>query len=234
GRQAVNEALRRGGARVVYATPEAAASNSEIVASADGAGVPIEWVTPQAAAALSETVTPQNLIAVCPYIDLTLEQVLSGSPRLIALLDRIQDPGNAGTVLRAADAAGADAVIFSDASVDPYNGTCVRASVGSVFHPAVVRGGDPAALIAELRGSGMQVLAADGHATQSLNELADRGELTGRTAWLLGNEASGIDARLLAGVDRTLRIPIYGQAESLNLALAAGLCLYASAAAQAG
>src|SRR5690242_21638003 len=89
---------------------------------------------------LAQTVTPQGLLAVCGFVDVPLAEVARAKPALVALLANVRDPGNAGTVLRTADAAGAHAVVFADASVDPYNGKCVRASAGSLFHLPVVAG----------------------------------------------------------------------------------------------
>jgi TrmH family RNA methyltransferase len=155
-----------------------------------------------------------------------------GPPRLVAVLAEIRDPGNAGTVLRTADAAGARAVVFTDASVDPYNGKCVRASAGSIFHPAIVRGGAAAEVVAALRAAGLRVLAADGAGECDLDQLADDGTLAAPTAWLFGNEARGLPDELAALADARVAIPIHGGAESLNLAAAAAVCLYASARAQ--
>ena len=120
---------------------------------------------------LAQTVTPQGLLAVCGFVDVPLATwSRRHGPRLVALLANVRDPGNAGTVLRAADAAGADAVIFSDASVDPYNGKCVRASAGSLFHLPVAscpgaRCGAEA--VAALRAAGLRVIAADGRSGRS-------------------------------------------------------------------
>jgi TrmH family RNA methyltransferase len=135
-------------------------------------------------------------------------------------------------VLRTADAAGAQGVVFSDASVDPYNSKCVRASAGSIFHLALVLGGRVADTVSCLREAGLRVLAADGASGRSLDEIEPRGLLREPTAWLFGNEAWGLPADLLALADEAVAVPIYGQAESLNLAAAAAVCLYASARAQ--
>ena len=144
------------------------------------------------------------------------------------MLANVRDPGNAGTVLRTADAAGADGVVFAAASVDPYNSKCVRSSAGSLFHLPVVVGVPLAEAIARLRAAGLQILAADGSARQ-LVDSADGPDLTRPTAWLFGNEAWGLPDDLLALADAPVAVPIYGQAESLNLAAAAAVCLYASA-----
>ena len=178
---------------------------------------------------LAQTVTPQGLLAVCDFVDVPLDRVTAAKPVLVALLANVRDPGNAGTVLRAADAAGADAVIFADASVDVYNGKCVRASAGSLFHLPVVAGVRLPATVAALKGAGLRVLAADGRGSSTLDDPRTREALGSPTAWLFGNEAWGLPDDLLALADESVAVPIYGRAESLNLAAAAAVCLYASA-----
>jgi TrmH family RNA methyltransferase len=180
-------------------------------------------------AALAETVNPQGLVAVCDFVDVPLTVALSRSPRLVAVLAGIRDPGNAGTVLRTADAAGAGTVVFAGEAVDPYNGKCVRASAGSLFHVDVVRVADPGAAIGQLRDNGLRVLAADAHGSVDLDGI---GGLDGPTAWLFGSEAHGLPVELADAADARVRVPIYGAAESLNLAAAAAVCLYASARSQ--
>ncbi|MGH3544742.1 MAG: TrmH family RNA methyltransferase [Mycobacteriales bacterium] len=229
GKQAVSQALATGAASALYGTPDSLTEHAELLAQAVAKRLPVRSVTADGMALFSQTVTPQNLVAVCGFIDLELDRVLESTPKLVVVLDQIRDPGNAGTILRTADAAGTDAVIFSDASVDPYNGKCVRASVGSIFHPAVVRGGAAQEIVAQLRHDGLQILATDATAKTSLYDMADRGELRGPTAWLFGNEARGLEPDLLRQADRSVAVPIYGAAESLNLATAVALCLYASA-----
>jgi TrmH family RNA methyltransferase len=177
-------------------------------------------------------VTPQGIVAVCGYLDVPAPAALDPAPRLSAVLYEINDPGNAGTVLRTADAAGAAAVVFGDGSVDPYNGKCVRASAGSLFHPAVVRGADLAEVLPALRDRGVRVLAADGGGETDLDGELDSGRLAEPTAWLFGNEARGLPPDVAVLADARVRIPIHGGAESLNLAAAAAVCLYASARAQ--
>jgi RNA methyltransferase, TrmH family len=216
----------------LYATDEALSRHPEIAKLIAEGTVPVATVSSKAAAALSETVTPQGLVAVCGHLDVPLSAALSGRPRLVAVLVDVRDPGNAGNVLRTADAAGADAVVFAGESVDPYNGKCVRASAGSLFHLAVVRGTPPAAAVTALRDAGLDVLAADGDGETDLDDLADRGALGGPTAWLFGNEAHGLPDGLAATADTRVRVPIHGRAESLNLGAAAAVCLYASAREQ--
>lgn len=191
------------------------------------AGVPVSLVTDEAMAALAETVTPQGVVAVCDHLDVPLPQALAARPRLVAILAGISDPGNAGTVLRTADAAGAGAVVFAGDAVDPYNGKCVRATAGSLFHLALVRGGDAGQIVAACRDAGLRVLAADPYGDVDLY----RCRLDAPTAWLFGSEAHGLPPELAAAADARVRIPIHGRAESLNLAAAAAVCLYSSARA---
>ena len=132
-------------------------------------------------------------------------------------------------MIRTADAAGADAVVLAGSSVDAYNPKTVRASVGSLFHLPVVVEPDVEAAVAAARAAGLTVLAADGDGETSLDAAGDL--LGRRTAWLFGNEAWGLTAEIAALSDHRVRIPIHGRAESLNLATAAALCLYASASA---
>jgi TrmH family RNA methyltransferase len=233
GPQAVSEALAAG-ARVtgLFVTGPAQARHAELVEAAADAGIDVQVVSGEVMSELAQTVTPQGLLAVCDFVDVPLAAVTAARPRLVALLANVRDPGNAGTVLRAADAAGAGAVVFADASVDPYNGKCVRASAGSLFHLPVVAGARLAESVAVLRAAGLRVVAADGRSASFLDDPQTRRRLAEPTAWLFGNEAWGLPRELLDLVDESVAVPIYGRAESLNLATAAAVCLYASAAEQ--
>jgi TrmH family RNA methyltransferase len=224
GRQAVAEALAEPGAvREVLATEAAAAAAADLLAAA---GVPVRLLTEKAAAALSETVTPQGLLAVCPLRDVPARALVADPPRLAVALAGLNDPGNAGTVLRTADACGAGAVVFGEGSADPFGGKVVRASAGSLFHVDVVRSAPLPPLVAALQAAGTTVLVADGHGEASLDELTT--ELAGPVLWLFGNEARGVPAELAGAADARVRIPMRGRAESLNLAAAAAICLYAT------
>jgi TrmH family RNA methyltransferase len=237
GPQAVAEA-HRCGARVsdLFVTVPARSKHAELVAEIADAGIPVHVVSGEIMDELAQTVTPQGLLAVCDFIDVPLSDITkreSGtSAELVALLANVRDPGNAGTVLRTADAAGAHAVVFADASVDPYNGKCVRASAGSLFHLPVVAGARLADAVAMLRDAGLRIVAADGRAGRSLDDPEVRARLAEPTAWMFGNEAWGLPPELVALADEPIAVPIYGRAESLNLAAAAAVCLYASARAQ--
>jgi TrmH family RNA methyltransferase len=230
GVQSVREALLRPGTVLeVFATAAAAQRHADVLSHAAAGSV--AEISDRAAASLSETVHPQGLVAVCATLDVSLADALARKPRLVAILVEANDPGNAGAILRTADAAGADAVLFTGDSVDPYNGKAVRAAAGSLFHLDVVTGLDPAAAIAECRAAGLLTLATTAAADLDLDELTDQGMLRGRTAWIFGNEARGLPADLLRAAERSVRVPVHGRAESLNLAAAAAVCLYASARA---
>jgi len=233
GPQAVGEALARGGVVTeLFLTAAARSRHAGLAAQASRQGAAVHAVSGEVMAELAQTITPQGILAVCRFVDVPLSALTAAAPRLVAILANVRDPGNAGTVLRTADAAGADGVVFSDASVDPYNSKCVRASAGSIFHLDLVQGGPVAEVAGGLRTAGLRVLAADGSSGQSLDQVEPRGVLSEPTAWLFGNEAWGLPADLLELADETVAVPIYGQAESLNLAAAAAVCLYASARAQ--
>ncbi|BBX83089.1 RNA methyltransferase [Mycolicibacterium aubagnense] len=185
-------------------------------------------VTEKAAKALSETVTPVGLVAVCTLPAATLESVLASQPRLVAVAVGMSEPGNAGTLIRIADAMGADAVVFAGHSVDPYNGKCLRSSAGSIFSLPVVVDPDAAAVVSAMRDSGIEVLATALDASVDIRSA----DLTAPTAWLFGPEAHGLPPEVAAVATRRVRIPMRGSAESLNVAAAASICLYESSRAQ--
>jgi len=220
----VREALAADAVLELFATADAIERHPELTADA-------AEISAKDAAALSETVTPQGLVAVCRAVDVALDAALASHPALVAALVDANDPGNAGTILRTSDAAGAGAVIFAG-GVDPYNGKAVRASAGSLFHLDVVTGVDVVELLDAARTAGLRTLATTGAGSRDLDELADAGGLAGPTLWLFGNEAHGLPSEVVAAADASVRVPIHGRAESLNLAAAAAVCLYASARAQ--
>ncbi|MGG6383167.1 TrmH family RNA methyltransferase [Paenarthrobacter sp. NEAU-H11] len=254
GPQAVREALRLHQQRLAAGAPgvvtEVFASQSCLDRFPEfeelSQGVNARLATDEVLTAMADTVNPQGIVAVCRFLDVALEEVLDAGPRLIAVLCQVRDPGNAGTVLRAADSAGADAVILTSSSVDIYNPKAVRSTAGSLFHLPVVLGADIGGLVAACRARGIGILAADGYGSLNLDTLQDenaRRRLTGEgpesayaleqpTAWLFGNEAQGLSQEELALADHRVAVPVYGSAESLNLGTAATVCLYASARSQ--
>ncbi|RLV50325.1 RNA methyltransferase [Nocardioides mangrovicus] len=224
GAKALSEAARVPGCVVeVFATPAAAQAYDE----AHGPGTAWSCCDEDALASLADAVTPQGIVALCRTLDAD-PGVLRGA-RLVAVCADVRDPGNAGTIVRTADAAGADAIVLAGDTVDPYNAKTVRASVGSLFHLPLVRVADPAEAVTLCRDAGLGVLAAEGAGERDLFAATDL--LGAPTAWLFGNEAWGLPEELAALADHRVRIPIHGRAESLNLATAAAVCLYASAQA---
>ncbi len=191
------------------------------------ADVPVHVVTDRAAKALSDTVTPVGLVAVCDVPSTSLADVLADQPRLVAVAADISEPGNAGTLIRIADAMGADAVVLAGNSVDPFNGKCLRASAGSIFAVPVVSEADAGGAVSALRSAGLQVLATTVDGEVSL----DDADLSAPIAWLFGPESRGLPAELAALAAHRVRIPMAGGAESLNVAAAAAICLYQSAKA---
>ena len=233
GPQAVTEALQYRPDLIteVFATASALDRHPAIVRAAAAVPVLIETVSDAVLETIADTVTPQGVIAVCRQFAVSLNDLLAVSPRLIAVLEEVRDPGNAGTIIRVADAAGADGVILTGTSVDVYNPKVVRATTGSLFHVPVVVGVSLASTLERLRESGARILAADISGDDLLTARSD-GHLDGPTAWLFGNEVRGLTPEQLALADRAVVVPIYGKAESLNLATAAAVCLYESAFAQ--
>lgn len=237
GPQAVREAVSHrapGGATLVelFATPEAAGRHRTLLDGARAAGAVVHLASTEVVAGISQTVTPQGLVGVCRFVDRPLSEILAAGPRLVAVLAHVRDPGNAGTVLRCADAAGADAVVLTDASVDLYNPKAVRASAGSLFHLPVAVGVPVGGALRGLTAAGLRVLAADAGGARDLDAELDAGALAAPTAWVFGNEAWGLPEETRALADAVVCIPRYGRAESLNLATAAAVCLYTSARAQ--
>ncbi|WP_101950023.1 RNA methyltransferase [Mycobacterium sp. 3519A] len=218
----VESALRRGLVSEVFATETAMNRFGGMLADA-----PVHLVTERAAKALSDTVTPVGLVAVCSMPETTLADVLAESPRLVAVAVEISEPGNAGTLIRIADAMGADAVVLAGNSVDPYNGKCLRASAGSIFAIPVVSETGAAGTITALTGAGLQVLATTVDGEVSLDDV----DLSGPTAWLFGPEAHGLPVELAQTATHRVHVPMPGSAESLNVASAASICLYQSAMA---
>jgi TrmH family RNA methyltransferase len=233
GPQAVSEALSFRPELIVdlFATPTALERQSPLAMAAAAAGIEVEFVTEHVLEAMADTVTPQGVVAVCRQFPTSLRDILAASPTLVAILEEVRDPGNAGTIIRAADAAGADAVILSGRTVDLYNPKVVRATTGSLFHIPVAVNVELEGVVEALKGADLQVIAAD---IRGADLLAARkaGALAKPTAWLFGNEARGLSDEHYALADWVITVPIYGHAESMNLATAASVCLYESAFAQ--
>lgn len=221
----VETASRRGLIHEIFVTEPASRRHAALL-NAQPASVHL--VTERAAKTLSDTVTPSGMVAVCELPAIALDQVLADTPQLIAVAVGIGEPGNAGTVIRIADAMGAAAVVLTGDSVDPYNGKCLRASAGSIFSIPIIDEPDSRSTVTALQHAGLQVLAT----TLDGEIRLDDAQLARPTAWLFGPEAHGLAADIAALADQRVRIPMSGGAESLNVAAAAAICLYQSALAQ--
>lgn len=213
----------------MFATPTAMERHPDIRDAARAADIEVQFTTEAVLDAMADTVTPQGIVGVARQSPTSLRDIFDASPRLVAICEEVRDPGNLGTIIRAADAAGADAVVLTGRTVDLYNPKVVRATTGSLFHLPVAVGVDLATAVERAHAAGLRVIAAD---VGGEDFLTSRHVLAEPTAWLFGNEARGLDDEALAHADMALKLPIYGSAESLNLATAASVCLYESAFAQ--
>jgi len=223
GAKLVNEALDAGVAlEALFVAPggDDTAALRPLVERASAAGVRVHGLGPGVLERVAATVTPQPVLAVAPWCDVDLGRLAQAS--LVVVCVDVRDPGNAGTVLRSAEAAGADGVVFCEGSVDVFNPKTVRASAGAVFHVPVVRGGAPAEVLDRLGGWGLRRLAA----TARGGEAIDHTDLVRPLALVIGNEASGLPAGLVGAVDVAVTIPMVGRAESLNVGMAAAVVCF--------
>jgi RNA methyltransferase, TrmH family len=233
GPQAIREAANDPGRLVdLFATSDAVSEYAELIEKVAASGAPITLVSDAVLRSLAETVTPQGLVGIGRTLSVDVSVLLERRPRLLTVLAYARDPGNVGTVIRCADAAGSDGVVVSTESVDVHNGKCVRASAGSLFHLPVAADVPLAHGLSRIHDAGLTVLAADVTGQTTLDDAIEAGLLSRAIAWVFGNEAWGMPDDLRAGADEVVRVPIYGKAESLNLATAAAVCLYATARAQ--
>jgi TrmH family RNA methyltransferase len=196
----------------------------ELVEAAVRTGVTVHLVTPGVLANAVDTTTPQGVAAVARRPDVALEVALAAAahgPLVLVLVD-VSDPGNAGTLLRAAEASGAAAVLFCGTSVDPCNPKCVRASAGALFHLPVSAGGEALAVLEGLGQVGVQRAATVVRGGAPYHQL----DLTGPVAIVLGSEAHGLPADLDPLVDLRCTIPMTGRSESLNVAMAGSVLCF--------
>ncbi|MGC5246409.1 TrmH family RNA methyltransferase [Gordonia sp. DT219] len=230
GANAVDAALSTGRAHAVLVREDSTDRFGDLLARATTAARPVYLLSARAADKLAETTTAPGIFAECELLTVDLDAVLAARPRLLAVAVEPREPGNVGTLIRCADAMGADAVVLLGASVDPHNGKVVRASAGSIFHIPVVRADSVDSALTAIRAEGIATLAAAADGEMGL-DAADT-VLAEPVAWLFGNEAHGLPDDVLAGADHRVSIPIHGRAESLNLAAASAICLYAAARVQ--
>jgi TrmH family RNA methyltransferase len=208
-----------------FAAPEAEAECPALLDRAAERGIPIHRLAPGVLERVAGTVTPQPVLAVARRRPLTLPDLTTGEapePRLLVVGIDVRDPGNAGTLVRSTEAAGAHGVIFSRGSVDVTNPKTVRASAGALFHVPVVEGCDPQEVLGVLGDLGLMRIAAVAHD----GERPDRLDLNRPLALVFGNEAHGLSADVGDRVDAQATIPMPGRSESLNLGMAASILLY--------
>ena len=223
----VAEAIRAGAAHDVFVTTERGGALPEPPAAVAPA-LRVHEVSPAVMKRLAATVAPQGPVAVCGFVDAPLASLVLEAGPLVVLIE-VRDPGNLGTIVRTADAAGAAGVVVSAKSVDVYNEKAVRASAGSIFHLPIVREAEPGVVLSALRERGVAILAAAADGQHDLYDDRVAQLLGGPVALVLGNEARGLGAAIRAQADATVRIPMGGRAESLNLAAAAAVLLFESA-----
>ncbi|MBR2190123.1 MAG: RNA methyltransferase [Eubacterium sp.] len=173
---------------------------------------------------LSDTVNPQGVLAVVRMADYTLDEVLSNRDKensCIVVLDKIQDPGNLGTIIRTGEGAGISAVVMSSDTVDLYNPKVIRSTMGSIFRVPCVIVDDLGAAVNEMKASGVTTYAAhlDGEDISSVELANDR-------AFLIGNEANGLSDEVASLADKKIKIPMEGEVESLNAAVATAILIY--------
>lgn len=187
------------------------------------AGAEVLAVSPHVMDSLTERDVGQGLVATFDLVEREMSDIALVAPALVLVLDRLQDPGNLGTLVRTADAVGAAAVALVEPSVDPFDPKAVRGSMGSLFNVPLVRVRDPAELFGWLAEHGLAAVAADAHDGEPWGDAL----LVGGVALVLGNEARGLSHDVARHVAARVRLPVVGRAESLNVAVAGGVLMYA-------
>jgi TrmH family RNA methyltransferase len=206
----------------VYVAPEGRTTPgvTAVVERVFATGVRVFDLAPGVMERIADTVTPQPVLAVVGFAPATLDDI-RGSSMVVVCVD-VRDPGNVGTIIRTADAAGVGGVVCCDGTVDPTNPKTVRSSAGSLFHVPVVAGGEPAAVIDHLRGAGLRTVGTVVRGGTDYTAFDWRRPV----ALVLGNEAAGLDDRLLAGLDDRVSIPMVGRSESLNVSVSAAVLCF--------
>jgi len=171
---------------------------------------------------IAETETPQGIVALVQKRDFSLRHVLTKNPPIILALENIKDPGNLGTILRTADAAGVGTVLLSQGSVELYNSKVVRTTMGSIFHLNLINNLGFSQIIPDLKNSGYRVAATSPQSGKRIDQL----DFSGKICLLIGNEAFGLSPEISKLADFNITLPIFGKAESLNAAVACGIILY--------
>lgn len=198
------------------------AKHDELAAILSISSIPLYYAEDSVFKEVCETDTPQGVIAVVEKLEFNLDSIITKEELCIVFLYEARDPGNAGTIIRSADACGLDAVLVSKGSVDLYNGKTIRATMGSLFHIPVFQNLDTEEIISKLKESKVVTIGADPHSGKSCIELP----YMKKTAIIIGNESQGINREIQAQLDLNVKIPMPGRAESLNAGIAASILMY--------
>lgn len=221
GLRTVEEAIEASQVESIFYTPIDDERTRKALEVAASKGIKLFCVNEAVMKKISDTETPQGIIAVCNMTHLSLEKLLSQG-KMLLVLDRVQDPGNIGTMLRTADAAGVGGIVLLNGCADVYAPKTVRASMGSLFHLPVLQGLEEQAFIDTAKDYGYELLVTCLEGADSLY----KADLSGRIAFVMGNEANGVSNNLLKAADKKVFIPMQGKAESLNVAMAAGVVMF--------
>lgn len=204
----------------VYVGPDCTARGLELVDVAVDRGIPVTWFAAGVVERVSDTVTPQPIVAVAPRPSHGLGDLPDDG--LVIVLADVREPGNAGTIVRSAEAGGAAAVIFCRGTADPWSPKVVRATAGTLFHVPVVKAGRPEEVLEVLAQQGRRRLGTDASRGSGYDDF----DWTTPAALALGNEAWGVPPEIIPSIDEWVRIPMSGRSESLNVAMAASILVF--------
>lgn len=221
GLRTVEEAVRYGSVQSIFYTAIEDERTRSVLEAAAAKQVKLICVSEAVMKKIADTETPQGVLAVCEMPSCSVEDLLA-TGKMLLVLDRVGDPGNIGTMLRTADAAGLGGLVLLRGSADIYAPKTVRASMGSLFHVPVVSGLGETAFVEAARKAGYELLVTCLDGADNLY----KADLRGRIAFVMGNEANGVTDTLLAAADKRVFIPMQGRAESLNVAIAAGVVMF--------
>lgn len=221
GLRTVEEAVRYGAVQSIFYTAIEDDRTRAVLEEAAAKQIKLVCVSDKVLKKIADTETPQGIIAVCERRSKRLDDFLA-SGKMLLVLDRVTDPGNIGTMLRTADAAGVGGLLLLQGCADIYAPKTVRASMGSLFHLPVLSGLSEELLVQAARKAGYELLVTCLDGAENLY----KADLQGRLAFVMGNEANGVSDALLAAADKRVFIPMQGRAESLNVAMAAGIVMF--------
>ena len=221
GLRTVEEAVTSGQVEQLFYTPIEDEHTRAVLERAAAEGIPLYCVTDAVMKKMADTDSPQGILAVCRMTQPKLEQLFA-SGKMLLVLDRVGDPGNVGTMLRTADAAGIGGIVLLKGCVDIYAPKTVRATMGSLFHVPVFSGAEEELFVRAVKRAGYELLVTSLEGADNLY----RASLSGRLAFVMGNEANGVTDSLMAAADKKVYIPMAGRAESLNVAMAAGIVMF--------